>query len=160
MLNPEWVGKDPTKDEQIARRFLFHDCSPEVTAWALTTIEQAGSHLGNDRGQEYQPAHAAASWNERKKKTGGRMGNDDRVIAAARYGFGDHFDIAVALASGSLSGRFIRTAWWPNASSFGISRSQPEAFWVNPWTRQYRLTFHCPDKAIQHQGLKSRGATP
>ena len=35
MFNPEWLGKDPTKDEQIARRFLFHDCSPETTNWAF-----------------------------------------------------------------------------------------------------------------------------
>jgi len=38
MLNPEWVGKDPTKDDQLARHFLFHDCSAEVTEWALTTL--------------------------------------------------------------------------------------------------------------------------
>ncbi len=35
MLNPEWIGKEPTKDEQVARQFLFHDCSPEITDWAL-----------------------------------------------------------------------------------------------------------------------------
>jgi hypothetical protein len=35
MFNPEWLGKDPTKDEQIALRFLFHDCSPEASRWAL-----------------------------------------------------------------------------------------------------------------------------
>jgi len=28
IFNPEWLGKDPTKDEQIARQFLFHDCPP------------------------------------------------------------------------------------------------------------------------------------
>lgn len=38
MLNPDWVGKDPTKAENVAREFLFHDCSPEVTEWALTTL--------------------------------------------------------------------------------------------------------------------------
>jgi pimeloyl-ACP methyl ester carboxylesterase len=38
MLNPQWVGQDPTKDHQAARNFLFHDCSPEVTSWALTTL--------------------------------------------------------------------------------------------------------------------------
>jgi len=37
MLNPEWVGKDPTRDDQAAMQFLFHDCSPEVARWALTT---------------------------------------------------------------------------------------------------------------------------
>jgi pimeloyl-ACP methyl ester carboxylesterase len=38
MFNPEWVGKDPTKDHPAARDFLFHDCSPEVSNWALTTL--------------------------------------------------------------------------------------------------------------------------
>ena len=38
MFNPEWLGKDPTKDEQLARQFLFHDCSPEAADWALSTI--------------------------------------------------------------------------------------------------------------------------
>jgi pimeloyl-ACP methyl ester carboxylesterase len=37
MLNPEWIGKDPTKDDQLALRFLFHDCSPKVSPWALST---------------------------------------------------------------------------------------------------------------------------
>ena len=37
MLNPEWVGKDPTRDEKAAMQFLFHDCSPEVARWALST---------------------------------------------------------------------------------------------------------------------------
>jgi pimeloyl-ACP methyl ester carboxylesterase len=36
MLNPEWVGKNPM-DDQVARQFLFHDCSPDVVEWALTT---------------------------------------------------------------------------------------------------------------------------
>ncbi len=38
MLNPGWIGKDPTKDQQIALHFLFHDCSPEVSKWALSTM--------------------------------------------------------------------------------------------------------------------------
>jgi pimeloyl-ACP methyl ester carboxylesterase len=37
MLNPEWIGKDPIASEEIARRFLFHDCTPDVAEWALTT---------------------------------------------------------------------------------------------------------------------------
>lgn len=37
MFNPEWRGKDPTRDEHVAREFLFHDCSPELTTWALGT---------------------------------------------------------------------------------------------------------------------------
>jgi pimeloyl-ACP methyl ester carboxylesterase len=38
MFNPEWLGKDPTKDDALARKFLFHDCSPETTSWALSTM--------------------------------------------------------------------------------------------------------------------------
>jgi len=38
MVCPEWVGKDPTKDTQQAIKFLFHDCSPEVAHWALSTL--------------------------------------------------------------------------------------------------------------------------
>jgi pimeloyl-ACP methyl ester carboxylesterase len=38
MLNPEWIGKNPMNDD-VARRFLFHDCSTDVTDWALTTRE-------------------------------------------------------------------------------------------------------------------------
>jgi pimeloyl-ACP methyl ester carboxylesterase len=38
MFNPEWVGKDPTKNPDVARSFLFHDCEPEVVQWALTTL--------------------------------------------------------------------------------------------------------------------------
>ncbi len=38
MVNPEWIGKDPSKDEQIASHFLFHDCSPEVRKWAFGTM--------------------------------------------------------------------------------------------------------------------------
>ena len=36
MLSPEWIGKNPTNDE-VAMEFLFHDCSPDVAQWALTT---------------------------------------------------------------------------------------------------------------------------
>ncbi len=38
IFHPEWLGKDPTKDERIAMEFLFHDCSPEVGKWALGTM--------------------------------------------------------------------------------------------------------------------------
>lgn len=37
MLNPEWLGKNPVDDDPTALQFLFHDCSPETAAWALTT---------------------------------------------------------------------------------------------------------------------------
>ncbi len=38
MLCRDWVGKDPTKDETVARDFLFHDCDPAVLPWALSTL--------------------------------------------------------------------------------------------------------------------------
>ena len=37
ILNPAWIGKDPTDDEAVAREFLFHHCTEEVCRWALTT---------------------------------------------------------------------------------------------------------------------------
>jgi pimeloyl-ACP methyl ester carboxylesterase len=38
MFNPAWIGKDPTRDPAVAREFLFHDCSPEVAEWAISTL--------------------------------------------------------------------------------------------------------------------------
>src|ERR1700730_1079383 len=38
MFNPEWLGKDPTKDVELTQKFLFHDCSSETTSWALSTM--------------------------------------------------------------------------------------------------------------------------
>jgi pimeloyl-ACP methyl ester carboxylesterase len=37
MFWPDWIGKDPTKDDAVAVQYLFHDCDPETVAWALTT---------------------------------------------------------------------------------------------------------------------------
>lgn len=37
MFNPEWVGQDP-REPAVAEHFLFHDCSPEVLTWALSTV--------------------------------------------------------------------------------------------------------------------------
>jgi pimeloyl-ACP methyl ester carboxylesterase len=37
MMNPEWVGKDPTASDEIALHFLFHDCTAETARWALAT---------------------------------------------------------------------------------------------------------------------------
>jgi pimeloyl-ACP methyl ester carboxylesterase len=37
MFCSDWIGKDPTKDDAVAVHYLFHDCDPETTAWALTT---------------------------------------------------------------------------------------------------------------------------
>ena|GEM_PF-253095 len=36
MFKPEWVGKNPMDDE-VARKFLFHDCAPDIVEWALKT---------------------------------------------------------------------------------------------------------------------------
>jgi pimeloyl-ACP methyl ester carboxylesterase len=44
MICPEWIGKDPTKDTGLAMRFLFHDCSPEVAQWALSTLRLTYAH--------------------------------------------------------------------------------------------------------------------
>jgi pimeloyl-ACP methyl ester carboxylesterase len=38
MFNPDWLGRNPGVDEEAARQFLFHDCIPETTNWALGTI--------------------------------------------------------------------------------------------------------------------------
>ena len=38
MLNPDWIGKDPTSDDHVALQFLFHDCPVEVAIWGLTTL--------------------------------------------------------------------------------------------------------------------------
>jgi pimeloyl-ACP methyl ester carboxylesterase len=37
LFNPAWVGKNPMNDAEVAREFLFHDCTEEVYQWALTT---------------------------------------------------------------------------------------------------------------------------
>jgi pimeloyl-ACP methyl ester carboxylesterase len=37
MFRPDWIGKDPGRDDAAAIYFLFHDCSPEVAQLALTT---------------------------------------------------------------------------------------------------------------------------
>jgi pimeloyl-ACP methyl ester carboxylesterase len=37
MFCPDWAGKDPGRDDAAALHFLFHDCSPEVARWAMTT---------------------------------------------------------------------------------------------------------------------------
>jgi pimeloyl-ACP methyl ester carboxylesterase len=37
MMNPDWRGKNPVDDDRVAMEFLFHDCTPEVARWAMTT---------------------------------------------------------------------------------------------------------------------------
>jgi pimeloyl-ACP methyl ester carboxylesterase len=37
MLNPAWIGVDPYRDHQAARRFLFHDCDEATARWAIST---------------------------------------------------------------------------------------------------------------------------
>lgn len=36
-FNPDWIGKDPIADSDVAAHFLYHDCDDETLAWALTT---------------------------------------------------------------------------------------------------------------------------
>jgi hypothetical protein len=38
IFNADWIGVDPTSNYDAAHRFLFHDCSPRVAEWALTTL--------------------------------------------------------------------------------------------------------------------------
>lgn len=38
MFRPDWVGKDPTKEASLAVHYLFHDCTSDVTQWALSTL--------------------------------------------------------------------------------------------------------------------------
>jgi hypothetical protein len=38
MFNADWIGLDPTRDHDAARRFLFHDCGTELADWAVTTL--------------------------------------------------------------------------------------------------------------------------
>jgi len=37
MFWPNWLGKDPTKDDAVAIHYLFNDFDPKMTAWALAT---------------------------------------------------------------------------------------------------------------------------
>jgi pimeloyl-ACP methyl ester carboxylesterase len=36
-FNPEWIGKDPVRDDSVAAAFLYHDCDPAMLEWALST---------------------------------------------------------------------------------------------------------------------------
>jgi hypothetical protein len=36
-FNPEWIGKDPTTDDDVAARLVYHDCDTRTLEWALTT---------------------------------------------------------------------------------------------------------------------------
>ena len=37
IFNPAWIGKNPVADDELAREFLFHDCTEDVYRWALGT---------------------------------------------------------------------------------------------------------------------------
>lgn len=50
MFDPEWIASgprwfDPAARDELARRFLFHDCDPATTAWAMTTLATIESSL-------------------------------------------------------------------------------------------------------------------
>jgi pimeloyl-ACP methyl ester carboxylesterase len=34
---PDWIGQDPTVDDEAAIHFVYHDCDQEAQVWALTT---------------------------------------------------------------------------------------------------------------------------
>lgn len=36
-FNPDWIGRDPTVDDEAAIHFVYHDCDAETQAWALRT---------------------------------------------------------------------------------------------------------------------------
>jgi pimeloyl-ACP methyl ester carboxylesterase len=36
-FNPDWIGKDPTADDDVAAHFLYHDCDAKTLEWALGT---------------------------------------------------------------------------------------------------------------------------
>jgi pimeloyl-ACP methyl ester carboxylesterase len=38
LYQPDFAGKDPTKDEATAMQYLFHDCSTEAALWACSTL--------------------------------------------------------------------------------------------------------------------------
>jgi len=40
MIWPDWMGKDPTRDNAMALHFLFHDCASHTAEWALTTLNR------------------------------------------------------------------------------------------------------------------------
>jgi hypothetical protein len=44
VFSADWVGIDPTRDHDAASHFLFHDCSPEVAEWAITTLRSFVPH--------------------------------------------------------------------------------------------------------------------
>lgn len=36
-FDPGWIDKDPSTDDEVAGRFLYHDCDAETRVWALRT---------------------------------------------------------------------------------------------------------------------------
>ncbi len=38
IFQPDWLGVEPTSDQRLALRFLFHDCDPRTQQWALGTL--------------------------------------------------------------------------------------------------------------------------
>jgi pimeloyl-ACP methyl ester carboxylesterase len=38
MYRPDFVGKNPTVDQDLALHYMFHDCPPELVSWGLTTV--------------------------------------------------------------------------------------------------------------------------
>jgi pimeloyl-ACP methyl ester carboxylesterase len=36
-FNPDWIGQDPIANDDVAERFLYHDCDRATLEWALRT---------------------------------------------------------------------------------------------------------------------------
>jgi alpha/beta hydrolase family protein len=36
-FDPDWIGRDPTVDDDVAIHFIYHDSDDKTQAWALTT---------------------------------------------------------------------------------------------------------------------------
>ena len=45
MFNPDCLNQDPSQDEAVAMKFLFHDCEPDVARWAVSKLRPQASRL-------------------------------------------------------------------------------------------------------------------
>jgi pimeloyl-ACP methyl ester carboxylesterase len=36
MFNPEWIGQDPSTNDEASFKFILHDCEPDVAQWGLS----------------------------------------------------------------------------------------------------------------------------
>lgn len=45
MFNPDGVNQDPSQDEAVAMKLLFHDCEPDLAQWAVSKLRPQASRL-------------------------------------------------------------------------------------------------------------------